>query len=120
MEKFKSDCPNCAKTMLVKQLKCDNCNLNIEGDVSLPRLAKLNPEEREFIEIFVLCSGSIKEVGKNLGISYPTVKSRLNRIRDKLKQMNVTNKRKQINVLELLENGNISAKDAVDLLKKTE
>ena len=117
MEKFKSDCPNCGEKMRIQQMKCEGCSLSLEGSVTLPRLARLEPEDREFIEVFVLSRGSIKEVEKVLGISYPTVRSKLNKVIDKLGMMNEEDQNRRMTILDKLEKGEITAAQAVNLLK---
>jgi hypothetical protein len=120
MEKFKSDCPNCGMKMKIQQMKCESCNLSLEGNVSLPRLARMEPEDREFIEVFVLSRGSIKEVEKALGISYPTVRSKLNKVIENLQKMNEEDQSRRMSILDQLEKGEITAADAVNLLKEND
>jgi len=58
-------------------LKCDT---TVVGCFSLPRLARLTSDDQRFLELFILASGSLKVTGKRLGLSYPTVKKRLNEL----------------------------------------
>jgi hypothetical protein len=55
-------------------------DIHIEGDFDLPALAQLTAEDQVFVAAFVRCHGSIKEMEKLFGVSYPTIKNRLNRI----------------------------------------
>jgi len=66
--------------MIVTRLKCPDCDTNIEGHFGLGRLALLSPEQLEFVEVFLRCDGKIKRVEEELGVSYPTVRSRMNEI----------------------------------------
>jgi hypothetical protein len=66
--------------MVVTRLKCPDCDTTIEGRFALGRLALLSPEQLEFVEVFLRCDGKIKRVEDELGVSYPTVRSRLNEI----------------------------------------
>jgi hypothetical protein len=66
--------------MVVTRLKCPDCDTTIEGRFTLGRLAMLSQEQLEFVEVFLRCDGKIKRVEDELGISYPTVRSRLNEI----------------------------------------
>ena len=118
MDKFNSDCPNCGGRMLVRNLSCGNCGLKLEGEIELPTLARLGPEDREFIELFVLYGGSLKNVGSSLGISYPTVRIRLDKVIENLKTIKEKNSPRRLEILEKLEKGEINATDAVELLKK--
>jgi hypothetical protein len=72
-----SQCPVCQGELAITRLSCRECRTAIEGDFSPPKLCTLAPEHLEFIEVFVRCRGNIKEVERDLGISYPTVRARL-------------------------------------------
>lgn len=73
-------CPRCNDTMIISQLKCPGCALTINADIPHSRLTLLPKDQLEFIEIFLKHQGSIKAVEKELGISYPTVKKKLNEV----------------------------------------
>lgn len=88
-------CPVCAATMMVTQLRCPHCSSTLEGsfrlsqapstgqntdDLRFGRLARLDSTQLEFVEAFLRCRGIIKNVEDMLGISYPTVKARLNNV----------------------------------------
>jgi hypothetical protein len=106
--------------MVIERLKCTSCGVHLEGEMSLPTLARLDPEIREFIEVFVMAGGSLKEVGRVLGISYPTVRSRLDRAMAQLQQMHAKKEAERMKILEQLEKGEINAKEAIQLLKNGE
>jgi len=72
--KILSRCPVCNSKLKVVKLKCDNCGTVIENEFELSKFAYLSAEELNFIEVFLKCRGSIKDVEKELGISYPTVR----------------------------------------------
>lgn len=95
-------------------------NISIEGEFELPPLAQLSQEDQVFIAVFVKSHGSIKEMEKYFGISYPTVKSRLNRIGSKLDFVEVETTAVKDDVLEKLERGEISVVDAIEILRKGE
>ncbi|GAB5402165.1 MAG: hypothetical protein Aurels2KO_03960 [Aureliella sp.] len=61
-------------------MKCSHCDVAVEADYPETRLGALPTEHQRFIEMFVLASGSLKEIAKQTGVSYPTVRSRLDRI----------------------------------------
>jgi len=115
-EKFNSACPNCGGGMQVKSLACPDCGLKVEGEIELPKLARLPQEDRELIEVFVLCGGSLKDAGAQLGISYPTVRLRLDRLIERLKALEQQRKSRRDEILESLEKGQISAQDAIKML----
>ena len=78
-------CPSCQSQLKVKSLKCDNCQTEVSGLYELPTLARLSPDDQQFILQFVKYSGSLKDMAKYLNLSYPTVRNRLDDIIDRLK-----------------------------------
>src|SRR5690625_4213824 len=114
-------CPVCDHSLNVKKLGCSNCRTVIENDFSLSKFATLSAEQMHFVEVFVVKRGNIKEVEKVLGISYPTVRGKLNDIitelgHDEEKEEHKEKLRKS-QVIAMLENDEINAKEAVELLK---
>ena len=61
-------------------MTCDHCRVAIEAEFPRTRLGQLPLEHQRFIEIFILASGSLKEIAAQTGVSYPTVRARLDRI----------------------------------------
>jgi hypothetical protein len=96
--------------------------VTIEGEFELPPLVRLRYEDQVFVSAFVRSHGSIKEMEKAFGVSYPTVKNRLNRIADQLRLVEVEVRppapAEQEDVLGLLERGEISAEEAVERLRR--
>jgi hypothetical protein len=78
-------CPSCAALLHVKSLACSNCLTEVSGAFSMPLLASLTREEQDFIVAFVKCSGSLKDMAQQLGLSYPTVRNLLDDIINKIK-----------------------------------
>ena len=114
-------CPVCDHSLHVKKLGCTNCKTVIENDFSLSKFATLSAEQMHFVEVFVVKRGNIKEVEKALGISYPTVRGKLNDIIAELghneDEEEHKEKLRKSEVIAMLENNEISAKEAVVLLK---
>ena len=113
-------CPVCNSDTYVTKTSCPTCNTTIEGQFDLCRFCRLTPEQKLFIDVFIKCRGNIKEVEKELGVSYPTVKNRLEDVANALghKSEDVPDdgtKRKEI--LDRVYNGEISVDDALELLK---
>ena len=73
-------CPYCQAVMRVSRMTCDACQVAVEARFPASRLAALPVEHQRFIEMFVLASGSLKEIAETAGVSYPTVRSRLDRV----------------------------------------
>ncbi|MEE8391734.1 MAG: DUF2089 domain-containing protein, partial [Anaerolineae bacterium] len=67
----------CHDNLLVTHLICRNCGTGLEGRFAMGRLFQLTPEQLYFVEVFLRCEGKINRVQDDLGISYPTVRSRL-------------------------------------------
>lgn len=80
MRKVLESCPSCGKDIIVSRLSCQSCGTTVEGKFSPCRFCRLGDEGLSFIETFVRNRGNIREVERELGISYPTVRSRLEAI----------------------------------------
>ncbi len=75
-----SNCPVCGDALKVARLECDQCHTAIEGSFESGRLGRLTRDEVSFVEVFLECRGKIKDVEQRLGLSYPTVVARLERV----------------------------------------
>jgi hypothetical protein len=85
----------------------------IEGSFELPELARLPWEDQVFIAAFVRSHGSIKEMEQVFGVSYPTIKARLNRIADSLKFVDTNPAPSRTEILDRLKRGEINAQQAI-------
>jgi hypothetical protein len=92
--------------------------IKIEGQFELPPLARLRSEDQVFVGEFVRSHGSIKYMEKAFGVSYPTVKNRLNRITQQLQLAQVEELSEHDEVFDLLERGEISVQEAAERLGK--
>ena len=115
-------CPSCSGKVIVTELCCDECKTSIKGNFELPELACLNEEDDRFLKTFLAARGSIKEMERCLGISYPTVKSRMEALLAKLGlgQLQSEAKRRRLEIVEKLEKGEIPAQEAIKLLNELE
>ncbi len=118
MEKLAKTCPYCDGMMQIERLRCSSCQIVIEGRIPIPRLARLAVEQREFIELFVRSSGSLKAVATKLGISYPTVRNRLNKVIAALAEEEKTERDTRREILNAIEEGKIKVEEAVQLLRE--
>jgi len=107
---------------MVAELCCDECKTSIKGNFELPELACLCGDDDHFLKVFLSARGNIKEVERCLGISYPTVKSRLEAMLAKLglSQLQSEVRRRRLEIVEKLERGEIPAHEAIKLLKDLE
>ncbi|GAB3413788.1 DUF2089 family protein [Niabella aquatica] len=80
-------CPSCDHALKVSQLKCDTCSTGITGSYDLPLFLKLSREEQDFIMDFFLASGSIKEMARLAGNSYPTMRNKMDDMIEKIKTL---------------------------------
>jgi hypothetical protein len=72
-----TECPVCHDNLLVTRLVCRNCGTALEGRFTMGRLLQLTPEQLHFVEVFLRSEGKLNRVQEELGLSYPTVRSRL-------------------------------------------
>ncbi len=77
MNQIIGQCPICREALQVTRLYCPNCDTTLEGHFGLGRFDQLTLDQLTFIETFVRCEGKINRVGEEMGVSYPTVRSRL-------------------------------------------
>jgi hypothetical protein len=142
-------CPVCGDHLIITRLTCERCGSAVEGSFEAPgatsgegrsksgplggarsdtsrfgRLARLSDEQLEFVEVFLRCRGVIKNVEDMLGISYPTVRSRLDATLESLgfgsdEESAPERRRARREILAELAAGRISAEEAHDLLART-
>ena len=114
-------CPICSEQLKVVRLECDSCGTRMEGSFSLGRFHALSPDQLEFLETFIRARGNFKDIERELGISYPTVRSRLDAMIRALgfpsqaEPDRESERRKEI--LRELAEGRIAADDAANLLE---
>ncbi len=72
-----TECPVCDTGLYVSELSCPNCQTRLSGAFAQTPLAQLTPDQQAFVLTFVRCRGIIRDVERTLGISYPTVRARL-------------------------------------------
>lgn len=118
-------CPVCGRELSVTRLSCTFCPTKLEGDFATCKFCQLPDEQREFIEVFIKCRGNIKDVEKELGISYPTVRNRLDAAIEALGYRVVKDeaelcdeKKQRQEILDALERGEIAPPEAAKLLKR--
>jgi len=102
--------------LTVERVRLRDSNIAIEGAFELPPLAQLTAEDQVFVVAFVRCHGSIKQMESFFGVSYPTIKNRLNRIGELLPFAEIehgTSTPSAGELLARLERGEISARDAI-------
>lgn len=108
--------------IIVERVRLGNSGIAIEGEFSLPALARLSGEDQIFIMAFVGVHGSLKDMERLFGISYPTVKNRLEKLASQLKMVEFgpapAGENTKDEVLALLEKGEINAEEALRRLRE--
>jgi hypothetical protein len=101
------------RPVIVERVRLAEQDVAIEGAFALPELARLDAADQVFVAAFVKSHGSIKEMERVFGVSYPTIKARLNRIAGQLEFIDTDPGPTRREVLDRLEQGEISAADAI-------
>jgi len=114
-----SKCPICNSKLKIIKLKCNKCGTVIENDFEFSKFEFLGEEHLSFMEVFLKCRGNIKDVEKELGISYPTVRAKLDEVvaalgYTEVKKPSIGNKE----IIDMLEKGEISPEQAINMMKK--
>ena len=125
MRKVLEQCPTCGGELTITGLHCRSCHTRIESEYSTCRFCRLSQENLDFIEIFVKNRGNIREMERELEISYPTVRSRLN---DVIKELGYEVEAESAasdemaaerrTILKQLNEGEISAAEATELINQ--
>ena len=106
------------KPIVVERVRLVENDVTVQGNFELPPLARLSAEDQVFIAAFVKRHGSIKEMERIFGVSYPTVKNRLDRVAGKLDFTEVLPLQAAEETLNELERGEITAEEAIERLSK--
>jgi hypothetical protein len=100
-------------SLVVERVRIQEKQIAVEGQFTLPPLAQLSLDDQVFVVAFLRSHGSIKEMEQTFGVSYPTIKSRLNRIAGQLEFVEDNPSPSRTEVLERLRSGDITAAEAI-------
>ena len=118
-----TECPVCHDDLLVARLVCRNCGTALEGRFTMGRLLQLTPEQLHFVEVFLRCEGKLNRLQEELGVSYPTARSRLDDVIGALgyevSGEQVAGGERRQEILEQLASNEISSEEAFRLLQET-
>ena len=119
-------CPVCGEKLSITKLGCPKCSTAIEGDFQPCEFCRLPEEDLDFIKVFIRCRGNIKDVEKELGISYPTVRGKLDSVirglgyevnSKELVKENEDKAAAKNEILDQLAKGEITPKEATEKIK---
>ncbi len=117
-------CPVCSGELTVHRLRCSSCSVALEGEFHLNPFNRLSAEQQRFVEIFLVARGNMSEVQKELGVSYPTVRARLEEIIGQLGHRPTTNQAtlqaERLQTLQDVESGSLSVEEALRRLAEEE
>ncbi len=117
-----AQCPVCGERMLVTKLRCSHCGTELSGQFAPCRFCRLEEKHLQFVETFLRCRGSIKEVERALGVSYPTVKNMLDAaltalgLDEKPELRALREKEERAEILQRLSDGEIDVDTAIEAL----
>jgi hypothetical protein len=103
--------------LVIERVRLPEKQIAVEGSFTLPELARLSLEDQVFVTAFLRSHGSIKEMEQTFGVSYPTIKARLNRIAGQLEFVETDPAPSGAEILEQLNNGEITATEAIQALE---
>ncbi len=112
-----NQCPYCQQLMETTRMTCGTCHCSVEGQFPATRLAQLPTEHQRFIEIFLLAGGNLKQIAEQAGVSYPTVRSRLDKVIDALRAEIAQTSKVRGTPLDAVSSADDSADEAAHIIK---
>jgi len=113
-----SACPYCDGPMRVTAMRCDGCAVEVVAAFPLQRLGALPVEHQRFIEMFVLAGGNLKTMAEQTGVSYPTVRSRLDKVIAALRDEIAKSRTVKGTILDAVDRGAMDGDEAAKLIKR--
>jgi len=122
MSKIPEKCPSCQSDLYISQLTCSQCGTQVSGRYEPNIFSRLAPTDLNFVVMFVRARGNVKEMERELGISYWTIRRKLDEIVEQLGLLDETStdmrSARRVEVLERLRAGEIDVDQAADLLEQ--
>ena len=112
-----SKCPSCGGELAVTRLECSACGATIEGSFNPCPACMLGDEDRELFDLFMWARGNVKEIQRELGVSYPTVRARIERMFERYEQ-HVAGPHTPMEVLRMVRTGDINVDEAEEMLRR--
>lgn len=138
MQKLFNQCPSCGGRLIVTECKCTNCQLQMRGEFGFGSLATLSDDEMAFIKVFLSARGNLSEVERILGISYPTIRNKLDEINNTINRISevagfqqgksavspvvrpILTEETRKDILQKVADGKLSPAEAVQKLREAE
>jgi hypothetical protein len=121
MRKILEHCPTCHADLTITELHCDACGTQVRSRYTPCPFCALTEEQQTFLLLFLRGRGNLKDLEKTLGISYPTVRAKLDELIDALPEAIPTSAgaplTRRRTILDQLQSGALTADQALDLLR---
>ena len=122
MNPLLTTCPVCAGALTVTRLHCRSCDTSVEGHFETGRMGQLRADQLQFVETFIRCEGKLNRMERELGLSYPTLRSRLMEVITQMgfelgpEPAEISDKQRH-RILDELASGEISSEQAMQQLQ---
>ena len=116
MNKIILKCPSCGEGLVISEIKCPKCDLRVQKEFPMCQFCKLSEEDSEFLKIFLRTQGRITDIEKILGMSYPTIKAKIDNLLKNLKLSPLEDKKED--PIEALAQGKLTVDETVAILKQ--
>jgi len=110
-----SSCPSCGGSLIVVRLECAQCGTEVNGEFDLCPVCRLDGELKKLYDLFIDARGNLKQVQREMGLSYPTVRVRIEEMFRKLEQQIIPKNPQDI--LARVRSGELSVEEAEKLLR---
>ena len=123
MYRSPSQCPTCGHVLDIRELSCSECETSIRGRWSLGVFDRLTADQQTFLRIFVRSRGNLSEVERSLGVSYPTVRAKLEEVIEALQEEPVVEtprRETRDEILQQIAGGRLSVDDGLARIRALE
>ena len=112
-------CTSCDSAMVARRMECGSCGISMGGEFGTPRLARLEAEDQQLLELFLLAGGSLKALAEELSLSYPTVRKRIDALIERLQALRDSDDAQNIAWLTSVESGSMAPEKAARLIRES-
>ncbi len=121
MYRAPQQCPTCGQSLEIRELACPACATVVRGRWSASPFSRLSPDQQAFLALFVRSRGNLSEVERVLGVSYPTVRAKLEEVIAALEEPEPAQRPQatRSEILERVARGELSPAEALALLRRS-